>query len=111
MRRRDFIKAICIVVTWPLAARAQQPAASVPIVTFMNARRADSGAALSAEFRKGLSQTGLTEGKDVVVEYHWLDGHYENIPAILSDAVRRHVAVMGRSPRRPPLRPSRLCSA
>ena len=101
MRRRDFIKAISIVVTWPLAARAQQPAASVPIVTFMNARRADAGAAVGGEFRKGLSQTGLTQGKDVVVEYHWLDGHYEDIPAILSEAVRRNVAVIatpGNSP-------------
>ena len=101
MRRRDFIRATSVVVTWPLAARAQQPAASVPIVTFMNARRADAGAAVGAEFRKGLSQTGLTEGKDVVVEYHWLDGHYEDIPAILNDAIRRHVAVIatpGNSP-------------
>jgi putative ABC transport system substrate-binding protein len=101
MRRRDFIKATSVVLMWPLAAHAQQPAASVPIVTFMNARRADAGASVGADFRKGLSQTGLTEGKDVVVEYHWLDGHYDDIPAILNDAVRRHVAVIatpGNSP-------------
>jgi putative tryptophan/tyrosine transport system substrate-binding protein len=95
MRRRDFIKAIAVVATtWPLAARAQQPTANVPIVTFISGRRADTSAALAAEFRKGLSQTGVTEDKDVVVEYHWLDGHYEDIPAILDEAVRRHVAVI-----------------
>ena len=41
-----------------------------------------------------LSQTGFTEGKDVVVEYHWLDGRYEDLAAILDDAVGRHVAVI-----------------
>ena len=95
MRRRDFIKALAVVATtWPLAARAQQPTANVPIVTFISGRRADTSAALAAEFRKGLGQTGVTEDKDVVIEYHWLDGHYEDIPAILDQAVRRHVAVI-----------------
>ena len=95
MRRREFITLFgCTAAAWPLAARAQQSAANVPIVTFINARRADNGAGVAAEFRKGLSQTGLTEGKDVIIEYHWLDGHYENMPAILNDAIRRHVAVI-----------------
>ena len=95
MRRREFITLFgCTAAAWPLAARAQQSVANVPIVTFINARRADNGAGVAAEFRKGLSQTGLTEGKDVIVEYHWLDGHYENMPAILNDAIRRHVAVI-----------------
>jgi hypothetical protein len=49
---------------------------------------------LIADFRKGLSQTGFVEGNNVVVEYHWLDGHYDEIPAIISDAVRRGVAVI-----------------
>jgi putative tryptophan/tyrosine transport system substrate-binding protein len=95
MRRRNFIAGLAsATAAWPVAARAQQPAANVPVVTLINARRADAGTALAAEFRKGLSQTGLTEGKDVLVEYHWLDGHYEEIPEILNDAVRRHVAVI-----------------
>ena len=64
------------------------------MVTLVNARRADAATALVAEFRKGLSQTGLTEGRDVAVEYHWLDGRYEDLPAIIGDAVRRHVAVI-----------------
>jgi putative ABC transport system substrate-binding protein len=81
------------VAAWPLAARAQ-PIANVPVVTVINARKADAATVLAAEFRKGLSQTGFTEGKDVVVEYHWLDGHYENLAAILNDAVKRRVAVI-----------------
>jgi putative ABC transport system substrate-binding protein len=96
MRRRDFIKGIGgLSVAWPLAARAQQPITAVPVVTLINGRRADAGtAALTADFRKGLSQTGFAEGNNVVVEYHWLDGHYEEMPVIISDAVRRKVAVI-----------------
>ena len=94
MRRRHFIKVIAGFATaWPLASQAQ-PAANVPVITLINARKADAATALAAEFRKGLSQTGFTEGKDVVVEYHWLDGRYEDLAAILNDAVGRHVAVI-----------------
>jgi putative ABC transport system substrate-binding protein len=94
MRRRDFIAMLGGMATsWPLAGLAQ-PAANLPVVTVINARKADAAAALAAEFRKGLNQSGFTEGQDVVVEYHWLDGHYENVAVILDDAVRRHVAVI-----------------
>jgi putative tryptophan/tyrosine transport system substrate-binding protein len=95
MRRRDFIALLAgTAATWPLAARAQQSAANIPVVTLINARKADVAEALASEFRKGLSQTGLTEGRDVIVEYHWLDGHYENLAVILNDAISRHVAVI-----------------
>jgi putative tryptophan/tyrosine transport system substrate-binding protein len=94
MRRREFITLLGgVAATWPLAARAQ-PIANMPVVTLINARKADTATALAAEFRKGLGQAGLTEGKDVVVEYHWLDGHYEEAAAILNDAISRHVAVI-----------------
>jgi putative ABC transport system substrate-binding protein len=95
MRRREFIALFCSATAiWPFAARGQQPAAKLPVVTLINARSAGTASGHMAEFRKGLSQTGLTEGKDVAVEYHWLDGHYENLPAILDDAIRRQVAVI-----------------
>jgi putative ABC transport system substrate-binding protein len=95
MRRREFLALTgSAVAAWPLAARARQSAANMPVVTLINARKADAATALAAEFRKGLGQAGLTEGKDVVVEYHWLDGRYEEIAAILNDAISRHVAVI-----------------
>lgn len=94
MRRREFLSLISGAAPWPLSARAQQPAAEVPIVTVINARKADAATALAGEFRKGLSQSGFTEGKDVVVEYHWLDGHYEDLAGIVDDSVKRRVAVI-----------------
>lgn len=95
MRRREFLALTgSAVAAWPLPAWAQQSAANMPVVTLINARKADAAKAHASEFRKGLSQTGLTEGKDVIVEYHWLDGHYENLSEILNDAISRHVAVI-----------------
>ena len=117
VKRRDFIALLGGTATiWPLAVWAQQPA-NMPVVTLVNARRADAAVAFVAEFRKGLGQTGLMEGRDVAVEYHWLDGRYEDIPAIITDAVGRRCCghrnagqYLARSRPRPPLRPSRLCS-
>jgi putative ABC transport system substrate-binding protein len=96
MRRRDFIKVVAgSAITWPLAARAQQLSPTVtPIITVINGRPADTGGALAAEFRKGLSEAGFVDGKDVRVEYHWLDGHYDEIPSIISDAIRRNVSAI-----------------
>jgi putative ABC transport system substrate-binding protein len=94
MRRRAFITFLGGAVSaWPFLVRAQSSLV-LPVVTLINARSAAMASVLTAEFRKGLGLTGLTEGKDVAVEYHWLDGHYENLHAIIGDAVRRGVAVI-----------------
>jgi len=80
------------VATWPLAARAQQPA--LPVVGFIRDGSADASARYVAAFRKGLSEIGVVEGQNVTVEYHWLEGRYDRLPALMADLVRRQVAVM-----------------
>ena len=93
VRRRDFIQGIAgSAVAWPLAARAQQPA--MPVVGFINGGSADSLARYVAAFRKGLNETGYVEGQNVTVEYHWLEGQYDRLPALMADLVRRQVAVI-----------------
>src|SRR5215475_360965 len=90
--RRKFLATLGGAAAWPLAARAEQ--AAVPVVGFINLGVADASANRVAAFRKGLSEAGYAEGQNVIVEYHWLEGHYERLPAVLADLVRRRVAVI-----------------
>jgi putative tryptophan/tyrosine transport system substrate-binding protein len=94
--RRTFLSALgsaaASALLRPRAARAQQPA--LPVVAFINGASADTSAQRAAAFRKGLKETGYVEGQNVTVEYHWLEGQYDRLPALLADLVRRQVAVI-----------------
>jgi putative ABC transport system substrate-binding protein len=96
MRRREVIAlfggAAGSSLLRPLAARAQQPA--LPVVGFINGGAPDTGARNVAAFRKGLNETGTVEGQNVSVEYHWLEGQYDRMPALVADLVRRQVTVI-----------------
>ena len=92
MRRRVFIKAIGSAVAWSFAAQAQQPA--LPVVAFVRDGSPEANARYVAAFRKGLNESGYVEGQNVTVEYHWLEGQYDRLSALLADLVRRQVAVI-----------------
>ena len=90
--RRELRAALGGAAALPLAARAQQ--AAMPVVGFVEGRSAGASVRQAAAFRKALSETGYIEGQNVMVEYHWLEGQYDRLPALMADLVRRRVAVI-----------------
>ncbi len=79
-------------MTLQFAAHAQPQ--TMPVVAFIRDGSADTNALYVAAFRKGLDETGYVEGQNVTVEYHWMAGQYDSLPALMTDLVRRQVAVI-----------------
>jgi putative tryptophan/tyrosine transport system substrate-binding protein len=92
IKRRQFIAGLGSAAAWPLAARAQQPA--MPVIGYVYAGSADDITRSVPAFRKGLGETGYIDGQNATVEYHWLEGQYDRLPALMADLVRRRVAVI-----------------
>jgi putative ABC transport system substrate-binding protein len=92
MHRREFIKLISgTAASWPLGARAQQ---SLPVIGFLNVASPEGYANYVAAFRDGLKQSGYVEGQNVTLDYHWAEGHYDRLPEMAADLVRRQVSVI-----------------
>ena len=96
MKRRTFITLVGGAATWPIAARAQQPA--MPIIAWITTGSEAGWSVNLVGFRQGLAQTGYVEGRNVAVEYCWGDDQPGRLASCVAELVPRKVSVIVASP-------------
>jgi putative ABC transport system substrate-binding protein len=92
IRRREFTTLLGGAAAWPLAASAQQP--GMPVIGFMHSGSPESTARFIGAFRKGLSEMGYVEGRNVSIEYRWAYDDPRRLPELVTDLVRHRVAAI-----------------
>jgi putative ABC transport system substrate-binding protein len=93
MTRREFITLLGgAVISWPLAARAQQPA--MPVIGFLGSGTAAAQSQWTAAFVQRLRELGWTEGRNVAIKYRWAEGRTERFAEIANEFVRLKVDVI-----------------
>jgi putative ABC transport system substrate-binding protein len=79
-----------VAAAWPLAARAQQPA--MPVIGLLSSLKTSDRQRILTPFNGGgLDEVGY-DGRNAAIEYRFAEGHYDRLPTLAADLVRRQVS-------------------
>src|SRR5215510_13068260 len=97
MRRRQFIALVAVavsaIISGPFAVCAQQR--DLPVIGFLTGHSPSAFAQQRlAALKKGLAEVGLVAGKNVAIEARWAEAHYDRLPALVADLIRRQAKVI-----------------
>jgi putative tryptophan/tyrosine transport system substrate-binding protein len=92
MNRREVIAGLAGTAVWPVFARAQR--AAIPVIGFLSGWSSKDSMDVIVAFRRGLAETGYIEGKNIGIEFRWMEGHFDRVQAMLEDLVQRQVAAI-----------------
>jgi putative tryptophan/tyrosine transport system substrate-binding protein len=93
MKRRDVIAMLGVAtVARPLAVLGQQP--QMPVIGFLLAAPSDANSDAAAAIRDGLNEVGYVGGQNATFEYRSAESHYDRLPLLADDLVRRRVSVI-----------------
>jgi len=109
MNRREFIAGLGGAAAWPLTAGAQQP--TIPVIGFLSSGTLGSFAPYVTAFDEGLKEQGYVAGRNVAIEFRWAEGHYDRLPGLAAELVRRRVAVIMSSGGLPAARTAQAATA
>ena len=93
MRRREFLTLLGgVAFARSIAARAQQ--SSIPVIGYLSSGSPETDAVRLTDLRRGLSEAGYLEGKNVTIEYRWAENQSDRLPALAADLTQHRVAVI-----------------
>ena len=91
MKRRELLAGLGAAIVFSRAALGQQ---SMAVIGLLGSSAADDYQPMIAAFRKGLSEAGYLEGKNVRFDQAWANDRYDRLPTLASGLVGRRVSVI-----------------
>jgi len=95
MHKKITRRAFCsMLLALPFPARAQQPAKIPRIAFLVSSGDANNPGPLVEAFRQGLRDLGYIEGKNILVEYRYIEGNLASVPGFVTELVQLKVDVL-----------------
>ena len=93
MDRREFITLLSsAAVAWPSATRAEQP--PIPVIGLLGSSAALAQSEWTAAFLQRLRELGWSDGRNIIIDYRWGEGHPERFSEIAAEFVQRKVTLI-----------------